>query len=33
MDIEKIRAGIPALKEAVFFIAGGLGPFPAVVAV
>ena len=32
MDIEKIRAGIPALKEAVFFNAGGMGPIPAVVA-
>ena len=32
MDIETLRAGIPALNETVFFNTGGIGPIPSVVA-
>ena len=32
MDIESLRAGIPALNETIFFNAGGIGPIPSVVA-
>ena len=32
MDVEALRAGIPALKETIFLNSGGIGPLPSVVA-